>query len=233
MQPLDFVSCTMILLMSCIAIGMALSIIPLYTHRLGKYRIQDKKIKPQAFYNRLPLIGVNTLILVIISSIGLYFLFPLFDSDLNFNIVSIVLQVFLILFFDDLYFYFIHKWMHDNKYMLKKVHSIHHRTTAPLAMDYMYVHPIEWLMGYLGPFIGILLISFFIPVSIWSFWAYQLIRTLHEIDVHSGFKSIFSKWIPFWGETEHHDMHHQLPNGNYASTFTIWDHIFHTKMKDK
>ena len=34
-----------------------------------------------------------------------------------------------------------------------------------------------------------------------------------------------------------HDQQYSIeqmsPNGNYASTFTIWNHIFHTKMKDK
>ena len=233
MQALEFVIYTMILLMGCIAIGLALSLAPLYMPGLNKYRIQDKKIKPQLFYQRLRLIGLNTFFLATLSSIGLYYLFPLFDASLHFSITSIILQVLVILFVDDIYFYFIHKWMHDNKYLLKNIHSIHHRTTAPLAMDYMYVHPIEWLMGYLGPFIGILIISFFVPVCIWAFWVYQLIRTLHEIDVHSGYRSILSNWIPFWGETEHHDMHHQMPNGNYASTFTLWDHIFKTKMNKK
>ena len=48
--------------------------------------------------------------------------------------------------------------------------------------------------------------------------------------MHSGFKSKFSKWIPFWGETEHHDKHHESLNGNYATTFTFWDEIFGTKI---
>jgi hypothetical protein len=68
--------------------------------------------------------------------------------------------------------------------------------------------------------------------SAFSFWVFQLIRTMHEIDVHSEFKSFFSIWIPFWGETEHYDVHHQLPHGNHASTFTIWNCIVHTKMKN-
>jgi len=120
--------------------------------------------------------------------------------------------------------------MHKNKYVLKKIHKIHHRAITPVALEYIYVHPIEWMMGYLGPFLGILVISYFGPVSFFSFWAYQIIRNLHELDVHSGLKSKFSKWIPFWGETEHHDKHHEALNGNYATTFTFWDEIFGTKI---
>ena len=155
----------------------------------------------------------------------------IFSNSLEFDLVIIIFQVLFILIFDDLFFYFLHKWMHDNKYLLKTIHRIHHKATAPLALDYMYVHPLEWLMGYIGPFIGIIVVSFISPLSCWAFWVYQLIRTLHEMDVHSGFKSFFSKWIPLWGECEHHDKHHEVLNGNYASTFTIWDSIFRTKIK--
>ena len=85
----------------------------------------------------------------------------------------------------------------------------------------MYVHPLEWLSGYAGPFLGMLLLSFLGPVNIFSFWLYQIIRNIHELDVHSGFKSYISKLIPYWGESEHHDKHHQYLNGNYATTFTF------------
>jgi methylsterol monooxygenase len=120
--------------------------------------------------------------------------------------------------------------MHSNKYFLKKIHSTHHKTIAPIAMDYLYVHPLEWFIGYFGPFLAIFLISLFNPVCIASFWFYQIIRNIHEIDVHSGFKSLISSWVPFWGEAEHHDLHHERLDGNYASTFTFWDHIFKTKI---
>ena len=85
-------------------------------------------------------------------------------------------------------------------------------------------------MGYIGPFIAVFLISIFSPINILAFWLYQLIRNIHELDVHSGYKSFFSKWIPFWGESEHHDLHHKKLNGNYATTFTIWDRLFKTKI---
>ena len=45
--------------------------------------------------------------------------------------------------------------MHENKFLLRKVHSIHHRAFSPLALEYLYVHPFEWMMGYIGPFNGI------------------------------------------------------------------------------
>ena len=37
----------------------------------------------------------------------------------------------------------------------------------------------------------------------------------------------------FGGESEHHDLHHEKLNGNYATTFTIWDTLFNTKIDDE
>ena len=85
--------------------------------------------------------------------------------------------------------------MHENKYVYKKIHKIHHRANSPIPIDYIYVHPLEWIMGYFGPFLAIFLISIFCPVSIVAFWMYQIIRNIHELDVHSGFKSFFSSDI--------------------------------------
>ena len=199
---------------------------------LAKYRIQKRKIKPHVFYQRLPLILLNILLLILISSCGLYLMFPLFNPVLKFDGFLILVQLFIILFIDDFYFYCIHLIMHKNQYILDKVHRIHHQAITPLALEYIYVHPLEWVVGYVGPFIAIFMISLFSPINILAFWLYQLIRNLHELDVHSGFRSFFSKWIPFWGESEHHDMHHEKLNGNYATTFTIWDQIFNTKIND-
>ncbi len=57
------------------------------------------------------------------------------------------------------------------------------------------------------------------------------IRNLHELDIHSGIKSSkITSFIPFYGSTEHHDLHHSKNKGNYASTFTIWDKVFGTEI---
>ena len=234
MDQLTFVYYTILIIVSCNIVGFFVSVISVHFDFLHQYRIQKRKIKTSTFYNRLPLIFFNIILLIIISSIGLYYLFPLFDSSslLQFNFFAIVTQLLFILLIDDLYFYLLHSWMHRNKFILDKIHRIHHKAISPFALEYIYVHPLEWIMGYVGPFLAIFLISIFSPVNIIAFWLYQLIRNIHELDVHSGFKSFFSKWIPFWGETEHHDLHHEKLNGNYATTFTIWDTFFNTKIND-
>ncbi len=233
MEQLVFVSYTILIIVCCNIFGFFLSLISIHSKYLYKYRIQKRKIKSSTFYNRLPLILFNIVLLILVSSVGLYYLYPLFDASIDFTILTILIQLLVILFIDDLYFYFLHAWMHKNQYILNKIHRIHHKAISPFALEYIYVHPLEWIMGYLGPFIAIFLISIFTPVNILAFWLYQLIRNIHELDVHSGFKSFFSKWIPFWGESEHHDLHHEKLNGNYATTFTLWDKLFKTKIEDE
>jgi len=230
MDQLSFIFYTVLIIVACNLLGFIISIISIHSDFLHKYRIQKRKIKTNTFYNRLPLILFNIFLLIVFSSIGLYYMFPLFEQDINLNWVVIGIQLFIILFIDDFYFYVFHFLMHKNQYLLNNIHRIHHKAVSPFALEYIYVHPLEWMMGYVGPFLAIFLISLFMPVNMVAFWIYQLIRNMHELDVHSGFKSVFSKWIPLWGESEHHDLHHEKLNGNYATTFTIWDTIFNTKI---
>ena len=230
MDKFTFVLYTILIIVSCNIFGLLVSIASIHLKFLSNYRIQNRKIKASVFYNRLPLILFNIMLLILVSSFGLYFIFPLFEPIINIHFLTILVQLLFILFIDDMYFYFLHRWMHQNQYLLDKIHRIHHRAITPFALEYIYVHPLEWIMGYIGPFIAIFLISIFSPVNILAFWTYQLIRNLHELDVHSGFKSFFSKWIPLWGESEHHDLHHEKLNGNYATTFTLWDRLFKTKI---
>ena len=230
MDNLSFVLYTISIIVFCNVLGFVFSLASIHIPSLQKHRIQQRKIKSTIFYNRLPLILFNICLLIIVSAIGLYYIYPLFDSNLSFHFGTIVIQLLIILVIDDLYFYVFHLWMHKNEYILKKIHRIHHKAITPFALEYIYVHPLEWIIGYVGPFIAIFAISVFSPVNIIAFWLYQFIRNIHELDVHSGFKSLIAKHVPFWGETEHHDLHHEKLNGNYATTFTFWDYIFNTKI---
>ena len=114
---------------------------------------------------------------------------------------------------------------------MSKIHSIHHEASAPFALDYIYAHPLEWLLGYIGPVIGFVFILFMGNLSVWTVWIYVFIRGIHEVDIHCGYQSTISKYLPFLGDTEHHDRHHKEVVGNFGSTFTFWDTIMGTKIK--
>tara|TARA_B100000029_G_C17149352_1_gene805419 strand:- start:171 stop:665 length:495 start_codon:yes stop_codon:yes gene_type:complete len=138
-------------------------------------------------------------------------------------------QIIFVLIVDDFFFYLLHRIMHESKYIYKKIHKIHHRANVPIPLEYIYVHPLEWMSGMIGPFLGMYFIG---GIAFESYCIYLIIRNLHEIHIHSGIKtSIFYKILPIYGSNEHHDIHHAKRDGNYASTFIIWDLIFRTKLK--
>ena len=232
MEKTDIISYTVLIIITCNFLGFIFSLASIHFPIFDRFKIQKRKIKSQTFYKRLPLIFLNIVLLILISCIGLYFFLDIIDYQTSIqNPIYILAQLFIIFFIDDIYFYFLHAFMHKNKFILKKIHSIHHRAITPVALEYMYVHPLEWMSGYIGPFLAMFFLSLIRPVNIFAFWLYQVIRNIHELDVHSGFKSKISQWIPYWGETEHHDKHHELLKGNYATTFTFWDDFFNTKLK--
>jgi sterol desaturase/sphingolipid hydroxylase (fatty acid hydroxylase superfamily) len=87
------------------------------------------------------------------------------------------------------------------------------------------------MMGTLGVVFGFALILIFMKINLYSFWIFGLLRNLHEIHIHSDLKLPGLSAFPFLSKTEHHDLHHSKLNGNYASTFLIWDKLLGTTFK--
>lgn len=208
-------------------IGLVYSWLVLYTDVFKNYRLQHKKYKPGIFFQRLPLILLNLAILGVITAVSLYFFADLFDTSIPAWWV-IPVQVFCIFLVDDAWFYFAHRLMHENKFLLRKIHSIHHQAITPFPLEYIYVHPLEWMIGSIGSFLGLAVMMIFMPVNVYAFFVYGAIRNLHEVEIHSDTRSVISKYIPLLSATEHHDLHHAKVKGNYASMFNIWDRVFGT-----
>jgi sterol desaturase/sphingolipid hydroxylase (fatty acid hydroxylase superfamily) len=193
-------------------------------------RIQDLVYKQGVFKKHFPLIAFNLATLYVFSAGGLYFAASAFDMQLP-TWYLFLGQVLIMLVFDDTYFYFFHRFMHENTYIFGKIHSIHHKARPPFPLDFIYVHPLEWMLGSTGMSGGMLLIFWlFGDINVYAFWFFAAFRNLHEIEIHSGIKSIVGQYIPFYGTTEHHDYHHSKLTGNYSSSLTVWDKIFKTNI---
>jgi sterol desaturase/sphingolipid hydroxylase (fatty acid hydroxylase superfamily) len=222
---------TVLLLITTNGIGLIYSLLVLKTKLFAKYRIQSKAYKPRIFSERMPLYLFNFFTLLVFSGVGTYFLYDFFEVS-SFSLLVILFQVLFAFIIDDLYFYFMHRWMHENKFILRKIHSIHHRATTPFPLEYLYGHPFEWIMGMFGVVFGFGLILLLMPINIYAFWLFGALRNLHEIHIHSDLKLPFISKIPFISETKHHDDHHAKLTGNYSSTFTWMDRIFKSNFKD-
>lgn len=210
-------------------VGVLASVVVLYGKWPSASRIQPKPYKPQLLRKRMPLVVFNLVVLLILSAGGMIGLRDWFVLEGTTTVWLFAGQMAVLLLLDDAWFYLIHRTMHEVPVLMRRIHSIHHRATQPFPSEYLYVHPLEWMIGAVGPFLGVLVLG---EVHIHVFWAFAVWRTFHEIDIHSGFKSPLGKLIPFYGKAEHHDLHHSKVRCNYSSMFTFWDAILGTRAAD-
>jgi sterol desaturase/sphingolipid hydroxylase (fatty acid hydroxylase superfamily) len=217
---------TIVLLICTNLFGLIYSMLVLYTPIFKKFSIQKKPYVKGVFAKRMPLYLFNITLLLTISGVGAYFGFGFLKQEVSIGII--IFQVIFAFVIDDIFFYFYHRWLHENKYMLKTVHSIHHRATKPFPLEYLYAHPIEWMLGMIGAFLGFAILLIFMPVNIYAFWIFGGLRNLHEIHIHSDLELPVSSKIPLLSKTKHHDDHHAKLTGNYSSTFVWMDRLFKT-----
>eukprot|EP00030_Apusomonadida_sp_AF-17_P005896 a676613_317.p1 GENE.a676613_317~~a676613_317.p1 ORF type:complete len:322 (-),score=116.69 a676613_317:21-959(-) len=129
---------------------------------------------------------------------------------------------------EDFYFYWVHRYLHHPS-IYKHIHKIHHEHKAPFGIAAEYAHPIE--TAFLG--IGTMLGPMLLIDHLLTLWIWLVVRLFQTIEVHSGYDFPWSlnRWIPFWGGAIFHDFHHEKFDGNYSSTFTLWDKVFGTDDK--
>lgn len=216
----------------CFLYGFALTELKLHSQRVQGYALNQQK-NFNTYEDRKPLIYGNMFGLMVFVAI----VFPpfefVFSLSPDFTWLGLFLEAIFIMLVDDLWFYIYHRTLHNNKYLFRKIHAIHHRVRNTMPLDYIYEHPLEWIVGTLG--IGVacgVLYACFGAVNAYSLFLYVIFRILHEINIHSGLKSwIGSHRLFAWlGASEDHAGHHLKFRGNYASTLKWCDYLFKTRL---
>jgi len=230
-----------IILINCIFLLLSLYSIFLSFNLIKKFKDNDyvkiykcqPKITKYDIYQKLFTYIRNLIIIIILNTISLYYFRNLFLNESQnvslFNTIkTIIFDVGLVLLIDDFFFYCFHRLMHQNKWLYINFHLKHHSAKAPLPIDILYVSIPELFTILFSSFLAI---SFRGGILLSSFIIFTIIKQLHEISIHSGIKSYkIINYVPFYGTNEHHDNHHRILKGNYASTFNIWDKIFNTEI---
>lgn len=129
----------------------------------------------------------------------------------------------------DTWQYFMHRYMHQNKFLYKHIHSHHHRLMAPYAFGAFYNHPLEGLMvDTMSGAISFLVSGMSARASIFFF----SFATIKAVDDHSG---LWIPWNPlhvfFRNNSGYHALHHQLHGTKYNFSqpfFVFWDIILAT-----
>jgi len=227
-----FVDVTIAILITMTAVGFLATFAGLYNW-IPQDQIYPRKSRyAQEFEGRIKLISFNLALMIG----GAAFVLPMLADAFDYSSpwTTIALQFAIVCLVDDTIFHFWHRILHENRWLYRKVHSIHHRAYAPVPMDYIYAHPVEWIVGTLGPIVGFIVVSYiFGSISVWTLWIFAFWRQFHELMIHSNTPSKVATNLPLLSSTENHGHHHAKPSkGNYSSTLVIWDFVFRTRYQD-
>ncbi|XP_022775787.1 sphinganine C4-monooxygenase 1-like [Durio zibethinus] len=131
----------------------------------------------------------------------------------------------------DTWQYFLHRYLHENKFLYRHLHSQHHRLVVPYAFGALYNHPLEGLLvDTLGGALSFILSGMSPRTSIF-FFSFATIKT---VDDHCGLMLPGNPFHLFFrNNSAYHDIHHQLYGGKYNFSqpfFVMWDRILGTYM---
>ncbi|KAK5116440.1 hypothetical protein LTR62_007988 [Meristemomyces frigidus] len=140
------------------------------------------------------------------------------------------LQFLLAICVVDTWQYFLHRLMHQNKYLYTTFHSRHHRLYVPYAYGALYNHPFEgFLLDTLGTGLAYLISGMTVRQSIWFFTC----STIKTVDDHCGYSFPWDPLQHLTGNNAgYHDVHHQswgIKTNFSQPFFTFWDGLLGTK----
>ena len=146
-----------------------------------------------------------------------------FITQINYSINPFwfVAIFFLIILFESVHFYFVHRLLHF-KYFYKFVHYIHHRNINPGPWSGISMHPVEHLF-----YFSTVLIHFLIPSHPIHILFHFMIITIGAVVGHCGFDGflIKNKNKIALGHF-HHQLHHRYFECNYGTIETPIDVLF-------
>lgn len=186
---------------------------------LDRYRMHSRKEEELRNLVSLPTVIKGVLLQQLVQATVALSLFSmtskvgLTGKSLQPSFLVQIFQVLIAMFVMDTWQYFVHRYMHQNKFLYRHVHSQHHKLVVPYAIGALYNHPLEGLLlDTLGGAISFLVSGMTAQTAVF-FFTFAVIKT---IDDHCGL------WLPgnifhilFQNNTAYHDIHHQLQGTKY------------------
>ena len=190
---------------------------------LRKYKIQQKPFEMKKFL--LPSIGrivVNNLILaaLLVVSWPLLQLTGVHKGTLPVWYIIIAQLIFFVLL-DDFLYYWMHRYMHENKWLLRHIHSVHHRIRNTCGINGNYMHWIEYSLTATLTLVGPILLG----AHIYVVWMWVILRQVEGADGHIGYDIPWNPvhLLPMYQGPIYHDFHHAKFKGNYAGFLPYLD----------
>lgn len=133
----------------------------------------------------------------------------------------IVAQLLFFIVLDDFLYYWMHRFFHQNKWLLKQVHSVHHRVRNTCGINGNYMHWLEFVatasLMLLGPVL--------LEAHLYVVWIWVVIRQIEAVDGHIGYDIPWNPLhhLPVYQGPAYHDFHHARFKGNYAGCLPYLD----------
>ncbi len=192
---------------------------------LRKYKIQSKDFEVaryfwpsigRTFWNALILLGILTLVWPVLRHS------PIHDGQLPAWYWILVQIVFFVLL-DDFIYYWMHRYFHENKWLLKNVHAIHHRIHNTTAINGNYFHWLEFVLTATVALIPPTIIG----AHIYVVWGWLIFRQFEASDGHCGYDIPWNPahWLPVYEGPVYHDFHHKRFHGNYSGFLPYLDGV--------
>lgn len=199
--------------------------------------LKNKKHKKKQLFKEIYWSSISGLIF----GVTLFFCYYLWQTDATliyvdfskYSLWYVLLSVFLFLFIQDTYYYWLHRWMHHPK-VYKFVHLIHHKSVHTSVWTAFSFHPLETIIQSLY----FPLIICILPLHFYAIATVLVIMTVSATINHAGVELFpsgkFGKWLKLnvIGAT-HHDYHHTKFSYNYGLYFTFWDKLMKTEFEEK
>jgi Delta7-sterol 5-desaturase len=132
----------------------------------------------------------------------------------------------------DAYFYALHRLLHT-RVLYRRIHAVHHRSTAPTALTAFAFHPLETLL-----IIGFMPVAMWlVPIHLASLAVVSAFLSGSIVLAHCGHEVLPDWWqrVPVlnWYVTSRiHHAHHRRRDCNYSATLSIFDRAFGTLRSD-
>ncbi|XVE53248.1 hypothetical protein DITRI_Ditri02bG0188800 [Diplodiscus trichospermus] len=147
----------------------------------------------------------------------------------SFNIV-VARQFFVAMVVLDTYQYFLHRCMHQFKFLYRNFHSEHHKLVVPYPYGAIYNQPFE---GFLFDIVGGILSYTLSGMSPRTSIYFYCFGTMKNVDDHCGMLLPVNPFRLLSNNVAFHDFHHQHHGGKYNFSqpfFVFWDKILGTYM---
>jgi sterol desaturase/sphingolipid hydroxylase (fatty acid hydroxylase superfamily) len=137
----------------------------------------------------------------------------------------VLLQLGIYVVTADLWFYYIHRLLHEIPSLYRHIHAGHHVQSHPTALEALNAHPLEHVVANLGSALcGVFLCAGMGLPQCWGgLVLWSGLATWSTCAAHSGVRTLVPGVL---GTCERHDLHHRKLRGNYGQG-TYWTDAWH------